>query len=152
MNKRYIVTLTVEERIGLQRLVARGKGAARKLTPARILLKADRPPEGPGWSDERIAHSLDVHRTMVEDVRKRFVLEGVEAALNRRPPKREYRRKLDGRGEAQLVTLACSRPPEGHARWTLRLLAEKMVELEYVDSVGPETVRRTLKKTPSSHG
>jgi transposase len=152
MNKRYIVTLTVEERNELRRLVARGKGAARKLTHARILLKADIPPEGPGWSDEHIAHSLDVHRTTVEDVRKRFVLEGVEAALNRRPPKREYRRKLDGRGEAQLVTLACSRPPEGHARWTLRLLAEQMVELEYVDSLGPETVRRTLKKTQSSHG
>lgn len=152
MNKKYIVTLSEEERQELQSLVTRGKAAARKLTHARILLKADSGPESAGWSDEQIACSLDLHRTGVEEVRQRFVLEGMEAALNRRPPRREYRRKLDGRGEAQLVALACSRPPEGYARWTLRLLADKMVELEYVDSVARETIRRTLKKTKSSRG
>jgi hypothetical protein len=150
--KKYIVTLTEEERQELERLVRRGKAAARKLSHARIVLKADSGPEGPGWTDEQIAHALDVHPTTVEDVRKRFVLESLEGALNRRRPKREYRRKLDGRAEAQLVTLACSSPPEGHKSWTLQLLADKLVELQYVESVVPETVRRTLKKTNSSHG
>ena len=122
------------------------------MTHARILLKADTDHESGGWRDEQIAESLEVHRTTVEDVRKRFVLEGLEAALSRRPPQREYRRKLDGRAEAHLVALACGPPPEGRPCWTLRLLADKLVELEYVDGVCHETVRRTLKKTSSSPG
>lgn len=152
MVKKYIVTLTKEERQELSGLVARGKAAARKLAHARILLKADSGPEVPGWADRQIADALEVDSTTVEEVRKRFVLEGLEAALNRRPPKREYKRKLDGRGEAHLVALACGAPPEGHPRWTLRLLADQMVELEYVDSLAHETVRRILKKTRLSLG
>ena len=152
MVKKYVVTLSEQERKELSGLVTRGKGAARKLTHARILLKADSGPEGPGWTDRQIADSLEVDPGTVEEVRKRLVLEGLEAALNRRPPQREYKRKLDGRGEAHLVALACSAPPEGRSRWTLRLLADRMVELEYVDSLAHETVRRTIKKTRSSHG
>ncbi len=152
MRKRYVVTLTAEEREELRGLVARGTAASRKLTHARILLKADSGPEGPGWNDERIAESLEVHRTTVEDVRKRLVLEGLDAALNRRAPRREYKRKLDGRAEAHLIALACGPPPEGRQQWTLRLLGDRLVELEVVARVCPETVRQTLKKTSSNRG
>jgi transposase len=152
MKKRYIVTLTEEERGRLGELISSGKGAARKLTHARILLKADSSEGGPGWPDAAISEGLDVGRATVERVRKRFVEEGLEAALVRRKPRREYRRKLDGEGEAHLIALACSQAPPGHARWTLRLLAERMVVLEYVDSLSYQTVRRVLKKTNSSPG
>jgi transposase len=152
MKKKYIVTLTQEERRMLQEMLSRGKAAARKLTHARILLKADAPPGGPGWDDERIAEGLEVGRATVERVRKEFVEEGLEAALDRRRPRRQYRRKLDGDGEAHLVALACQKPPEGRSRWTLRLLADRMVQLEYVDEISYQTVRRTLKKTNSSLG
>jgi len=145
--KRYIVTLTAEERRALQTLIAAGKASARKLIHARILLKADCGPEGPGWNDEEIAEGLEVGRATVERVRQQFVEEGLEAALHRRKPRRDYRRKLDGDAEAHLIALACGKAPEGHARWTLRLLADRMVVLEYVDTVSHETVRRTLKKT-----
>jgi transposase len=152
MKKKYIVTLTQEERRMLQEMLSRGKAAARKLTHARILLKADAPPGGPGWDDERIAEGLEVGRATVERVRKEFVEEGLEAALDRRRPRRQYRRKLDGDGEAHLVALACQKPPEGRSRWTLKLLADRMVQLEYVDEISYQTVRRTLKKTNSSLG
>jgi transposase len=152
MKKKYIVTLTQEERQMLQEMLSRGKAAARKLTHARILLKADAPPGGPGWDDERIAEGLEVGRATVERVRKEFVEEGLEAALERRKPRRQYRRKLDGDGEAHLVALACQKPPEGRSRWTLKLLADRMVQLEYVDEISYQTVRRTLKKTNSSPG
>jgi transposase len=152
MKKKYIVTLTDEERQMLQEMLSRGKAAARKLTHARILLKADATPSGPDWSDDRIAEALDIGRATVERVRKQFVEEGLEAALERRPPRRQYRRKLDGDGEAHLVALACQEPPEGRSRWTLQLLADRMVALEYVDDISYQTVRRTLKKTRSSLG
>jgi transposase len=152
MKKKYIVTLTEEERQRLQEMLSRGKAAARKLTHARILLKADAPPGGPGWDDERIAEGLEVGRATVERVRKEFVEEGLEAALERRKPRRLYQRKLDGEGEAHLVALACQKPPDGRRRWTLQLLADRMVELEYVDQISYQTVRRTLKKTNSSLG
>jgi len=152
MRKKYIVELTVDERQQLGEMVRAGKAAARKVTHARILLKADSSRAGPGWTDAAIAQALEVDSTTVERVRQWFVLEGLEAALNRHAPRREYRRKLDGRGEARLVALACSAPPEGRQRWTLRLLADKLVELEVVDSVAHETVRQTLKKTNSSPG
>lgn len=145
--KRYVVTLTAEERCALQGLIAAGKASARKLTHARILLKADRVPEGPGWNDEEIAEGLEVGHATVERVRQQFVEEGLEAALERRKPRRDYRRKLDGDAEAHLIALACGAAPEGRARWTLRLLGERMVALEYVDTISHETVRRTLKKT-----
>ena len=152
MKKKYIVTLTEEERRMLQEMLSRGKAAARKLTHARILLKADAADGGPDWNDEAIAAGLEVGRATVERVRKEFVEEGLEAALERRQPRRVYLRKLDGDGEAHLVALACGKPPEGRSRWTLQLLADRMVELKYVDEISYQTVRRTLKKTRSSRG
>jgi transposase len=152
MKKKYIVTLTEEERQTLQEMLSRGKAAARKLMHARILVKADAPPAGPGWNDEAIAEALEVGRATVERVRKEFVEEGLEAALERRRPRRVYLRKLDGDGEAHLVALACQKPPEGRRRWTLPLLADRMVALKYVEEISYQTVRRTLKKTRSSLG
>jgi len=152
MKKKYIVTLTDEERGVLRELISAGKASARKLTHARILLKADDSEDGPGWNDGAISQAVDVGRATVERVRKRFVEEGLEAALVRRMPRREYRRKLDGDAEAHLIAVACSEPPEGRARWTLRLLAQQMVALEYVETVSHETVRELLKKTNLSLG
>ena len=152
MKKKYIVTLTEEERRMVQAMLSRGKAAARKLTHARILLKADVAPGGSRWNDDTIAEALEVGRATVERVRKAFVEEGLEAALDRRKPRRQYRRKLDGDGEAHLVALACQKPPEGRSRWTLKLLADRMVQLEYIDQISYQTVRRTLKKTSSNLG
>lgn len=149
--KKYKVTLTADERQSLHALVAAGKAAAKKLAHARILLKADAVPNGPGWTDERIAEAVEVNRTTVEQVRQRFVEQGLEAALVRKKQDRPSReRKLDGDGEARLIALACSRPPRGRAAWTLRLLADRLVELAVVDAISPETVRQVLKKTNSS--
>lgn len=147
MKKKYIVTLMEEERQSLHAMLSRGRAAARKLMHARILLKADAAPNGPGWKDAAIAEGLDVGTATVERVRKEFVEEGVEAALERRKPRRQYSRKLDGDGEAHMIALACSQAPEGRSRWTLRLLADRMVALEYVDALSKDTVARTLKKT-----
>ena len=152
MKKKYIVTLTKEERLMLQALVSRGKGAARKLMHARILLKADAGEGGPAWDDGAIAEGTDVGRATVERVRKAFVEAGLEAALQRREPRRQYRRKLDGDGEAHLIALACGQAPDGRSRWTLRLLADRMVALEEVDHLCHETVRQVLKKTNLSLG
>jgi transposase len=151
MKKKYPVILNDTEREELKRLIAAGTAPARKLTHARILLKADQSTEGPGWVDEKVADAVEVSQPTVARVRKQYFEEGLEAALNRRAPNREYYRKLDGEQEARLVTLACSEPPEGQARWSLRLLADKLVELEVVEEeVSYQTVRRTLKKTTSS--
>jgi transposase len=147
MAKRYRVTLTQPERQELQQLISGGKADARKLAHARILLQADDSPGGPRRTDEQIAAALDTSTRTVERVRERFVEQGLEAALLPRPSKRVYARKLDGRQEAKLIALACSKPPAGKARWTLRLLADEMVELEVVDALSHETVRQTLKKT-----
>ena len=152
MKKKYIVTLTPEERQMLQAMLSRGKAAARKLAHARILLKADACSVEPAWSDDAIAEGLEVGRATVERVRRAFVEEGLEAALERRKPRRQYERALDGDGEAHLVALACSPAPEGRSRWTLRLLADRMVQLEYVDKVSKDTVSRVLKKTNLSLG
>lgn len=147
MRKRFVVELTAEEREQLQELLSGGKASALTLTRARILLKSDEGPEGPGWSDEEIVEALDVGRATVERLRKRFVECGLEA-LRRKPQARPSRpRKLDGRAEAHLVALACSPAPEGRAAWTLKLLAGRLVQLEVVDTVGRETVRRVLQKT-----
>jgi transposase len=150
MAKRYRVTLTQPERQELQQLISRGKADARKLAHARILLQADEAEGGPRRTDEQVASALDASTRTVERVRERFVEWGLDAALLPRPSKRVYARKLDGRQEAKLVALACSKPPAGKARWTLRLLADEMVELDVVESVSHETVRQTLKKTCSS--
>ena len=151
--KRYKVTLTDEERLQLQALIAAGKAAARKLTHARLLLKADASPGGPAWTDQRIVEALEVGVATVERVRQRFVEEGLEAALGHKKPDRPSRqRKLDGRAEARLIALACSAPPEGRTEWTMQLLADQLVQLKVVDAVSDETVRRVLKKTRSSRG
>jgi len=152
MKKKYIVELTKQERQTLQQLVSAGKASARKLTHARILLKADSSSGGPNWRDSKIGQALDVGTATMERVRKRFVQEGLEVALNNRKPNRQYQRKLDGDGEAHLIALVCSQAPQGYQRWTLQLLADQMVELGYVDSLSYETVRRTLKKTNLSPG
>lgn len=146
MNKRFIVRLLGEERDHLESLVAKGKAAARKLTRARILLKADCSDSGPAWSDEEISRALDVGTITVHRVRRDFVEGGLDGVLVRRPvPGR--RRMLDGEQEARLIALACGKPPAGRRRWTLRLLADKMVELGHIDKVSHETIRRALKKT-----
>jgi transposase len=152
MHKKYVVRLTSEERERLQGLIAAGTAPARKLVHARVLLKADQGPGGPGWVDERIAEAVEVSQPTISRVRQRYVEQGLEAALNRRTPRREYRRKLDGAQEARLVALACGEPPAGQGRWTLRLLAGKLVELEVADALSYQTVRRVLKKTNSSRG
>ena len=146
------VKLTPEERAQLLDLLSEGKAAARTLTHARILLKADEGIAGPRLSDEAIAEALDVNRSTVERVRIRCVEGGVEAALRPRPSRQVHPRKLDGVQEAHLVALACSPVPRGRARWSLRLLADKLVALEMVDDISYETVRQTLKKTNSSRG
>jgi transposase len=146
MNKKFIVCLSGEERGQLEALVAKGKTAARKLTRAPILLKADCSDPGPAWSDEEISRALDVGPITVHRVRRDFVEGGLDGALVRRPiPRRP--RMLDGEQEARLIALACGNPPAGRRRWTLRLLADKMVELGHIDQVSHETIRRTLKKT-----
>ena len=139
--------LTPEERAQLLELLSKGKAAARTLTHARILLKADEGVAGPRLSDEAIADMLEVNRSTVERVRIRCVEEGFEAALRPRPSRQLHPRKLDGVQEAHLVTLACSPAPNGRGRWSLRLLADKLVQLEIVDGISHETVRQTLKKT-----
>src|SRR3954469_1304172 len=150
MKKKYPVILSEIVREELEQLIAAGTAPARKLTHARILLKADQSTQGPGWVDEKVAEAVEVSQPTVARVRKQYFKEGLEAALNRRAPNREYYRKLDGEQEAQLVALACSEPPQGQARWSLRLLADKLVEMEVVEEVSYQTVRRTLKKTTSS--
>jgi hypothetical protein len=152
MRKQYVVRLSEEERASLRTLISRGDAPARVQTHARILLKANQGEGGPGWTDDAVSTSLEVDRTTVARIRKLYVTEGLEAALHRKAPDRVYRRKLDGEQEARLVAVACSAPPTGHKRWTLRLLANTLVELEVVDTVSHETVRQTLKQTGSSPG
>ena len=144
--KKYVVTLTEDERAGLRGLISAGKAAARKLVHARILLKADVSPEGAGWDDGSISEALEVGTATTERIRKQFVEEGLEAALERHRPRRQYERRLDGVKEAHLVAVTCSEAPEGRERWTMQLLADKMVALGHVESLSRETVRRTLKK------
>ena len=136
----------------MHELLSKGKAAARTLTHARILLKADEGDAGPRLTDDEIALDLDVNRSTVERVRVRCVEEGVEAALRPRPSRQLHPRKLDGVQEAHLIALACSPVPKGRARWSLRLLADKLVELEVVEDISYETVRQTLKKTNSNPG
>ncbi len=146
--KKYIVRLSGEERKSLKSLITSGKGPARMFTRARILLKADVGEGGPGWSDEKIAEALEVTIQTIERVRKQLVEEGLESVLSRRKYiQKVSRKKLDGDAEAHLIALACSETPEGYSRWSLRLLADRMVELGYVESISHEAVRRVLKKT-----
>ena len=140
-RKKYLINLSVEEQQELHEITRKGEVKARKMKRAMILLKADE-----GLSDPQIMAAISVSRPTVERIRKRFVEGGLERALNEdaRPGQK---RKLDGRGEAQLIAVACSQAPDGHDHWTLRLLADKLVQLEVVENISYETVRRTLKKT-----
>ena len=146
MPKKYIVELSSNERKELTQLLRKGKTATRTLTHARILLKADCSEGRPGWTDEAIQEACDASLATVERVRRLYVMQGLEAAVNRKQLSRHRSRRLDGTQEAHLVALVCSEPPPGHAHWTMRLLAEKMVALTYVEQLSHETVRRTLKK------
>ena len=147
-RKKYIVRLSCGERRDLKKLTSTGKAAAHRITRARILLLADEGSEGSAWKDEQVAEAVDMTVQAVEKIRKRFVTEGLEAAVNRKKQAYPSRpRLLDGRQEAKLVAVCCSAPPEGRSRWTLQLLADQMVALEVVDSISRETVRQTLKKT-----
>ena len=144
--KRYIVRLNDEERQHLNNLVNKGKAQAYKIKHANILLKADA--DGPAWKDQQIAEAFGCHRTTIEEIRKRFVLQGLESALERKKretPPRE--RILDGEAEAKLVAIACGKTPDGRAKWTTRMLADRLVELEIVESISHTTVWDTLKKT-----
>ena len=147
-SKRYVVTLTADEREQLGALVKAGKRSARTITRARVLLLADQGEYGPAGEDRRVAEALGCGHRTVERVRERFVTEGLDAALAHKKSANSPReRVLDGAAEARLIVLACSATPDGRKAWTLRMLAEKLVELEVVDAVSHETVRRTLQKT-----
>lgn len=152
MRKQYVVRLSEEERAWLLTMVGRGAEPARAQMHARILLKANQGEAGPGWIDRAIGTALEVDPTTVARVRKLYVTEGLEAAVQRKPPDRVYHRRLDGEQEARLVAVACSEPPTGQKRWTLRLLANTLVELAVVETVSHETVRQTLKQTFSNRG
>jgi len=149
--KKYLVTLTADEREQLNTLIAAGKASAQKLAHARILLKADQADGGPAWTDQRIAEALEVSTDTIGRVRQRFVEQGLGAALVRKKQDQPSRQRvLDGAAEARLIAVACSEPPDQRKAWTLKMLADKLVELEVVESVSTETVRRVMKKTSSS--
>jgi len=152
MRKKYVVELTGEEREFLEGIVNKGKAAARKIKHANVFLKADSGKHGPAWTDARIAEAFDVNVRTVERMRKRLVEHGLDDALVRVKGPCGPRRKLDGEGEAMLCAIACAKPPEGRVRWSVRLLADRLVELEVVESIGRETVRTTLKKMKLNPG
>jgi transposase len=152
LKDKYVVRLSAGQRTQLEQLASTGRNSAATLTRARILLKADAGAGGPGWGDDRIAEALECGASTVARTRKRFAQHGPEAALRRKRPAGRQYRKLDGAQEARLVALACSPAPGGRGRWTLKLLADKLVELAVVESIDPATVWRTLKKTTSSRG
>ncbi len=151
--KKYRIELTEEQRHALKQVLSKGVAPARKLMHAQILLKSDSSEAGPNWSDAQIQQTFGVGISTIERVRKRFVEHGFEDAITRRPqPPRPEKRILNGRHEAYLIALSCGEKPQGHERWSVRLLAHKMVEAGYVEQVGRETIRTTLKKMNSSHG
>ena len=150
--KKYVVELTPAERSELLTLTRKGKVAARKLQHAQVLLKADCAQGAPAWKDQAIAESFSLSVRAVERIRERFVRHGLRDALERRLPKRTKPRKFDGEAEARLIALACSAAPAGRTRWTLRLLAEQLVELEVFESIHFTTVGNVLKKMKSSRG
>jgi len=152
MPKKHVVRLSADERAQLETLIRTGKAPASVQTHARILLKADCNEAGPAWTDDAIAEAVSVSRPTVERVRRAFATKGLDAALYRKKWTGPSRRKLDGGGEAQLIALACGEPPKGAERWTLVLLANKLVALGVVESIAPDTVRLILKKTNLSLG
>ena len=151
MKPKHRVHLSEQQRQDLSKRIASGHGSARELAHSRIILKADEQPGGPGWRDEEIARALDVSVATIERVRRRFATHGLDGAVRRKRPDRVYARALDGEAEAHLVALSCSEPPEGRSRWSMQLLANRLVELRVVEAVSDETVRRTLKKTRTAN-
>jgi len=146
--EKYVVELTSEEREELEQLVSKGKAAARKITHARVLLQASESKDGPAWTDKQISQAFGVHTNTIHGIRRRFVEHGLQAALERKKQDHPSRKPVvDGDVEAHLIALRCGDPPEGRNQWTLRLLADKLVELEIVPSICHETVRQALKKT-----
>ncbi len=145
--KKYKITLLKQEVAELKEITQKGKRNARVIKNALILLNADEGKYGKGKKDEEIGNFLDITVRTIENVRKRFIEDGFEAALSGKPKEREYKYKVDGDTEAHLIALSCGEPPKGFARWSLRLLADKMIELKYIDEISHETVRRVLKKT-----
>ena len=151
-TKKYRVRLTTDEQEELKALVSRGRAAAYRQTHARILLMSDESRVDGGMTDADISSALGVGLSMVERVRRRCVEDGIESALNRKKQLRRRQKRLDGEGEARLIAIACGEPPDGRVSWTLKLLAERLVECEIVETISTETVRRVLKKTNSSRG
>ena len=149
--KKYVVRLSEDERLRLDEMIRKGKSSAGLLTRARVLLKADASDSGPGWSDSRIMDALDVSASLVYDVRRQLVEDGFEAVITRKKRQRPPISPIfDGEKEAKLIAMACSSPPEGYARWTLRLLEKKVVELQIVDAASDSTIGRVLKKHPAT--
>jgi transposase len=145
--EKYVVELTSEERKELSELVSKGKAAARKITHARVLLQADESKNGSAWTDIQISEAFGIHTNTIHGIRRRFVEQGMQAALDRKEQERPSRKRIvDGEVEAHLIALRCSEPPEGRNKWNLRLLADKLVELEIVSDISHETVRQALKK------
>jgi hypothetical protein len=153
MSAKQVVKLTDEERRQCHQLIRSGTACARSIMHAQVLLKTDASPQGPAWTDAAIAAAFNVSTVTAATIRKTMLKEGLPAALRHyRKGRRQYPRKLDGHGEAHLVALACSPPPEGHRRWSVRLLSQRFVELGYIDSISHDTVWQTLKKTNCSPG
>ena len=149
MNTKYPVVLSEEQRQHLEKITSSGKVSARQMRRAQILLKSD---VRTNWSYEQIMEAFDVSAVTIAAVRKAFVKQGLEVALQRKKPDREYEHVLDGEGEAHLIALACSEPPAGRAKWSLRLLQDRFVKLGHADNISYETIRRVLKKTNSNPG
>jgi len=151
MEKRWVVELSQEERKQLEQLINKGKVAGYKIKHAHMLLKADEGEHGPSWPDTRIAEAYNVSESTVRNLRKRLVEKGLDSALEREK-QTNRRTKLDGETEAKLIAIACSQPPEGYSRWSVRLLANRLVELEIVDEISHMTVQRAMKKTNLNRG
>jgi hypothetical protein len=152
MKQKYIIKLTEPERSQLKEMISSGETSARQIRRAYILLKSDSSPGGPNWKYPAICDAYEVSSLTVYNVRKNYTEGGLNRAILRKKPERVYERRLDGEGEAHLIALACSKPPDGHERWSLRLLQDCMIELEIVENISHETIRQTLKKTTSRSG
>ena len=152
MKQKYFVKLTETERLQIKELISSGEASARQIRRAYILLKSDSSAGGPSWDYQAICDAYEVSSLTVYNVRKNYTEGGLERAILRKKPERVYKRRLDGEGEAHLIAMACSEPPEGYESWSLRLLKDRMIRLEIVENISHETIRQTLKKTSSNLG